>query len=107
MDFMRGKFLIAQLALYFLGALFFVIAYGGGIWWRMETKGDYKVSLTLWWLCSQYGDTEGCVSLTDSDYMQSGMFIQLRPLGYFYFIFLKPLRLNILIEITNSDSEKT
>lgn len=72
---MRGKFLIAQIVLSFLGILFYVIAYGGGIWWRMETSNPkYDVTLSLWEICGEYGNSNACASLPGSDYMQSGEF---------------------------------
>ena len=75
MEFMRGKFLLAQLVLLFIGILFYSIAYGAGVWWRIEPKPDYDVRLTLWEICAKYGSNDGCISLSGTDYMQSGMFL--------------------------------
>ena len=67
---MKGRIFLAQTALFLLSALFFFIAYGAGIWWSMELRG-LSVSMTLWKICSSYGDNEACSTLSNN-YMEEG-----------------------------------
>lgn len=56
---MKGKILYGQLGLLLLVGLLFGIAYGGGVWWSLEMSG-LELSMTLWKICSVYGDNEVC-----------------------------------------------
>ncbi|XP_066936735.1 uncharacterized protein [Clytia hemisphaerica] len=68
MELMKGRIFLAQTVIFSLSALLFCIAYGAGIWWSMELRG-LSVSMTLWRICSSYGDNEACSTLSNN-YME-------------------------------------
>ena len=72
MELMKGKVLFIQLAVFSLALLFFVISFGGGVWWENK-HSSYYMSFTLWKLCSKYeGQKEQCLNIS-GERLDSGM----------------------------------
>lgn len=95
MELMRGKFFIGQLVLFFFAFLFLLIAYGAGVWWSVEND-RVTVFLTLWSICSHFGDNEGCVSLSGTDYMKP-VILTSQACGGIVIVLLMPLLVLMLL----------
>ena len=60
---MKGIVFYVQLGIFGLAGLFFLISFGGGIWWENE-HDLYHMTFTLWRICSKYkGEKDQCLSI--------------------------------------------
>ena len=74
MELMKGRFLLGQLGVLSLVAFLFAIAYGVGTWWSLEWNGLLEVSMSLWEVCSSFGDNNVCNPITSNDMVEGKIF---------------------------------